>query len=95
VRDQAIVYDELRTSADLPVGWTDEQDGGHYRLFRRDDEALFRYAVGPHSCKKFQLSPDKRLFSARRDARGGLADIEAATAAGGLVIAGRLDARQG
>ena len=32
VRERAIVYDELRSSADLPVGWTDEQDGGHYRL---------------------------------------------------------------
>ena len=31
-RDGAIVYDELRSAADLPVGWTDEQDGGHYRL---------------------------------------------------------------
>jgi hypothetical protein len=24
VRDQAIVYDEIRSDADLPVGWTDE-----------------------------------------------------------------------
>jgi sulfhydrogenase subunit beta (sulfur reductase) len=79
VRDQAIVYDELRSSADLPIGWTDEQDGGHYRLRRRDDEALFGYAVGPHSWKQFQLPPDKRLFSARRDALGGLADIETPT----------------
>ena len=32
VRDGAIVYDELESSADLPEGWTDEQDGGTYRL---------------------------------------------------------------
>jgi sulfhydrogenase subunit beta (sulfur reductase) len=76
VRDQAIVYDELRSSADLPVGWTDEQDGGHYRLRRRDDEALFGYAVGPHAWKRYQLPPDQRLWSARRDARGGLTDVE-------------------
>ena len=60
VRDQAIVYDELRSSADLPIGWTDEQDGGHYRLRRRDDDALFGYAVGPHSWKRYQLPPDRR-----------------------------------
>ncbi len=53
VRDGAIVYDDISSSADLPAGWTDEQDGGHYRLLRRDDEALFGYAVGPQSWKKY------------------------------------------
>ncbi|MEP0323608.1 MAG: sulfite reductase subunit A, partial [Bauldia litoralis] len=53
VRDQAIVYDDIATVDDLPRGWTDEQDGGHYRLNRRDDDALFGYVVGPHSWKKF------------------------------------------
>ena len=65
VREQAIVFDELRSSADLPAGWTDEQEGGHYRLRRRDDEALFGYNVGPHSWKRFQLPPDRRIFTAR------------------------------
>ena len=43
VRDQAIVYDELARIEELPAGWTDEQNGGHYRLKRRLDEALFGY----------------------------------------------------
>ena len=34
VRDGAIVYDDISTSADLPAGWTDDQDGGSYRLQR-------------------------------------------------------------
>ena len=52
VRDQAIVYDDI-ASIDRPAaGWTDEQDGGHYRLKRRDDDALFGYAVGPHAWKR-------------------------------------------
>jgi sulfhydrogenase subunit beta (sulfur reductase) len=75
VADGAIVYDELRSSAELPIGWTDEQDGGHYRLRRRDDEALFGYAVGPHSWKRYQLPPDLRLFRARRGADGSLTEI--------------------
>jgi sulfhydrogenase subunit beta (sulfur reductase) len=70
VRDRAIVYERLRSSADLPIGWTDEQDGGSYRLRRRDDEALFGYVVGPHSWKKFQLPPQVRLWRARRDEHG-------------------------
>ena len=65
VRDQAIVYDEIGCSVDLPVGWTDEQDGGHYRLRRRDDQALFGYNVGPHSWKRYQLPPEVRLWRAR------------------------------
>lgn len=66
VRDEAIVFDELTSANDLPAGWTDEQDGGHYRLKRRDDAALFGYAVGPHSWKKFLFPPEVRLWSARR-----------------------------
>jgi len=75
VRDRAIVYDEIRAAADLPVGWTDEQDGGHYRLRRRDDEALFGYAVGPHSWKQYQLPPQVSLWRARVDERGGLVEV--------------------
>jgi ferredoxin len=75
VRDQAIVYDEIRSCEDLPIGWTDEQDGGHYRLKRRDDEALFGYAVGPHSWKKYQLPAEVKLWEARVDEHGGLADL--------------------
>jgi sulfhydrogenase subunit beta (sulfur reductase) len=51
VRDNAIVYDALTSVADLPAGYTDEQDGGSYRLKKRADKALFGYAVGPHSWK--------------------------------------------
>jgi sulfhydrogenase subunit beta (sulfur reductase) len=75
VADGAIVYGELRSAADLPVGWTDEQDGGHYRLARRDDEALFGYAVGPHSWKRFQLPPEVRLFRARLGEDGSLTEV--------------------
>jgi len=64
VLDRAIVYDDIASLADLPCGWTDEQDGGHYRLVRRDDEALFGYAVGPHSWKKFLHPPTQRLWTA-------------------------------
>ena len=67
VRDQAIVYDELSSSADLPVGWTDEQDGGTYRLVRRKDEALFGYVVGPRSWKHFLHPPRLTLWRARRE----------------------------
>jgi sulfhydrogenase subunit beta (sulfur reductase) len=70
VRDGAIVYDQLDSVADLPVGWTDEQDGGSYRLKKRDDEALFGFTVGPHSWKQFLHPPNQRLWRAERQGKG-------------------------
>jgi ferredoxin len=70
VRDGAIVYDVVEKLADLPAGWTDEQEAGHYRLRRRDDGALFGYAVGPQSWKKYLHPADIRLLSAERDGKG-------------------------
>jgi len=72
VRDGAIVYDDLGSAADLPIGWTDRQDGGSYRLARRDDEARFGFAVGPHSWKRYLFPPVIRLWGARRADDGAL-----------------------
>jgi len=72
VRDGAIVYDELNSGAELPIGWSDEQDGGSYRLSRRDDEARFGYAVGPHSWKRELFPPQVPIWQARRGADGNL-----------------------
>jgi ferredoxin len=62
VRDGAIVYGEISSTADLPGGWTDEQEAGTYRLRRRDDDALFGYAVGPHSWKGYLFPPRTVLW---------------------------------
>jgi sulfhydrogenase subunit beta (sulfur reductase) len=70
LRDAGIVYDDIASVADLPRGWTDEQDGGRYRLHRRDDDALFGYAVGRPSWKKFLHPATQRLWSAERSERG-------------------------
>ncbi len=69
VRDEAIVYDELNSTDDLPIGWTDEQDGGYYRLIQRKDSAFFGYVVGPQSWKKFLFPPTLRLWKANLENR--------------------------
>lgn len=66
IRDGTIVYHRLESLAALPEGWTDDQDGGSYRLRRREDHALFGYAVGPLSWKPWLRPPEIRLWSARR-----------------------------
>jgi ferredoxin len=74
VRDGAIVYDELESAAELPVGWTDRQEAGTYRLERREDDARFGYAVGPHSWKQFLFPARLRLWRAK--ANGGAPVVE-------------------
>jgi ferredoxin len=73
-RDGAIVYEELESADELPIGWTDEQAPGSYRLRRRGDEARFGYAVGPHSWKQFLFPPRVRLWRAER--RNDAVDVE-------------------
>ena len=67
VGDGAIVYRDLDSAAQLPIGWGDEQDGGTYWLVRRPDAARFGYAVGPDSWKRFLFPPRVRLWRAHRD----------------------------
>jgi sulfhydrogenase subunit beta (sulfur reductase) len=72
VRSQSLVYDELRSAADLPAGWVDEQEGGTFRLRRTDDEALFAHTVGHDSLKRFLFPPHLSIWRARRGADGAL-----------------------
>src|SRR5215203_1031382 len=70
VRSQSLVYDELSSAADLPAGWVDVQEGGTFRLRRRDDGALFAHTVGHDSLKRFLFPPELRIWRARRGADG-------------------------
>lgn len=70
VRDGAIVYDALEAVNDLPVGWTDEQDAGTYKIKRRADNALFGYVVGPHSWKKYLFPPRREIWRGRKKKDG-------------------------
>ena len=62
----AIIYNEIEQISDLPIGWTERQEAGRYQLSRRDDQAYFGYAVGPHSWKKFLFPAQLTLFSVQR-----------------------------
>jgi sulfhydrogenase subunit beta (sulfur reductase) len=75
VRDHAIIFDEIQSMRDLPIGWTDVQEGGRYRLQQRGDSALFGFAAGPHSWKRFLFPPETRLWQLRKN-RDGFARTE-------------------
>ncbi len=66
VRDGAIVYDEVVKLSQLPAGWKDHQGAGRFHLVRRADDALFGFAVGPHSWKRFLHPPVETLWIAHR-----------------------------
>ncbi len=70
LQDGAIVYDEIDSAADLPIGLTDRQEAGEYAVAPRDDQALFGYNLGPRSWKHYLFPPRLRLFAARRAGPG-------------------------
>lgn len=76
IQNGAIVLDALSSPEALPVGWTEVQEAGRYRLQRRQDNAYFGFANGPQSWKKYLHPAELRLFAARKTSDGGF-EIEA------------------
>ncbi|MFV8750265.1 4Fe-4S dicluster domain-containing protein [Nannocystaceae bacterium ST9] len=75
LRDGAIVHAELRGAEDLPIGWTDVQSPGRYRIARRDDAAYFGYVLGPQGPRAHLTPPREPLVQIRRhtpEGRGAL-----------------------
>ena len=70
VRDGAIALDRIDGESDLPIGWTEDQEGGKYRLRKREDLAVFGFTVGPWSWKKFLFPPVTKILDATREAGG-------------------------
>ena len=68
--DAAIVYGDLESIDQLPVGYIDHQDGGRYRLEKPEGAGagagFFDYAVGPDSVKKFLYPPRETLVESVR-----------------------------
>ncbi|MCV7218732.1 4Fe-4S dicluster domain-containing protein [Mycobacterium crocinum] len=63
VSDNAIVLAELESADELPLGWGVDVGPGHYRLRRRDDDAVFGHSAGPQSWKQFLHPPRQRVWS--------------------------------
>lgn len=67
VRDGAIVYDEIGADSDLPIGWTDRQSGGSYKLEKTDSKRIFGFTLGQQSWKSFFYPPTLTYWSASKD----------------------------
>lgn len=66
IGEKSIVYDEIRSIDDLPIGIGENQNEGTYELVRRQDDALFAYTVGPTTWKKYLFPPHEELLSVTR-----------------------------
>ena len=66
VRDGAIVYDEMDSVEQLPIGIVDWQDGGQYRLAPHSTASYFDYVVGPHSLKNYLFPPRETVLHCER-----------------------------
>jgi formate hydrogenlyase subunit 6/NADH:ubiquinone oxidoreductase subunit I len=63
----AITYKSISSSADLPIGWKEDQHAAYYRLTKRNDEALFGFNTTPQSWKEFLRPPIEKTFQAEKN----------------------------
>jgi NAD(P)H-flavin reductase/ferredoxin len=87
-RDHAIVLDEIESFDDLPLGWTDSQGPGRYRLTRDGDRVFEGYVVGPSSLKTSRFPSSEVLYRAERRADGKLGFSAATTEAPPTAVLG-------
>lgn len=66
VRDGTIVYDDITSIADLPIGYVDAPGPGVYHLEKTDQPAYFGYTLSPQSWKRYLFPPEARLWQASR-----------------------------
>jgi ferredoxin len=72
VQNDVIAHDIIHSIDELPLGWTDQQSGGSYRLKQRNDAARFGYAVGPQSWKELLHPSRTPVWTMTRTATGEL-----------------------
>ncbi len=70
IRDSAIVYEDIASINELPVGWTDEQSPGQYRVRRRDDGVVFGHSAAAQSWKRWLFPPREQLVQIRKRPSG-------------------------
>ncbi len=66
IEQGAIVYTEIESASRLPIGWSDQQQPGTYRLRRTENDSYFEFNVGPHSWKQFFFPPRLTVEQAQR-----------------------------
>jgi ferredoxin len=72
IKQDAIVYEELHDSEQLPWGLRDYQMPGQYRLEENNVKRAFSWANGPQAIKPQLFKPKESLWRVARDSHGKL-----------------------
>jgi len=67
VRGGAIMFDEITSAQDFPIGFISKQEPGSYRLEDADNGRFFDYVNGPESLKRFLFAPQETLWTVEAD----------------------------
>ncbi len=67
VQDGVITHDVIDSAGDLPAGWTEEQDGGRYRLAPTGTDEVFAFSSPATAWKRYLYPERTLLIRARRD----------------------------
>lgn len=70
IRDGALAYAKIDAASSLPVGQTINSAPARVRIEDRSDRALFGYAVGQDSWKRYFLQPRRELWRVTRNTDG-------------------------
>ncbi len=65
VNNETLVFGPIQDAAALPKGYSDEQEGGHYRLINNGDDSYFNYVVGQDTWKRFLFRNEELIFTSR------------------------------
>lgn len=88
VRDHAIVYAPLTHTEQLPVGITDVQAPGHYRLKDKQTDYFFSWANGPQALKTITFPGREPLWHSQCDENGHLQFEEQAVESTPIAVLG-------
>jgi len=69
LKEGAVLFDELESADELPIGYMDHQEPGRYRV-EREGDLYFSYTNGPNSPKNFLHPPRLELLRVLRGRRG-------------------------
>ncbi len=75
VKDEAIVYEALESSEQLPWGYQAQQKPGAYRLTRSNNTLAFEWSNGPQGIKPYLFKPRETVWRAERDKSGALSFV--------------------
>jgi formate hydrogenlyase subunit 6/NADH:ubiquinone oxidoreductase subunit I len=70
VRDGSVVWETIRATSDLPIGWRDHQEPGRYRLEQTGSHEVFGVVHGAQSLKPFAFAPREPLLQIERSKDG-------------------------